>query len=104
MKLPACYLPGFKLILSCIRLVLGKAGGPAVASILGHLIFKIILCMQYTSPHMILASGPIQSFRAPIDEAIPQPDGKEGHQGHLSDDVVGDHVGDGGHGDEDAPV
>ena len=49
---------------------------------------------------MVLASGPIQVFSAPVDDAKPQPDGKEGHQGNLSDDIVGDHV-DGGHGDDD---
>ena len=34
--------------------------------------------------HMVLASGPIQVLRQPVDEPKRQPDGKEGHQGHLS--------------------
>ena len=33
---------------------------------------------------MVLASGPIQVLRQPVDEPKRQPDGKEGHQGHLS--------------------
>ena len=51
-------------------------------------------------PHMVLASGLIQDLGVVVDEAKREPDGKEGHQGHLSGDVVGDHV-DGGHGDDD---
>ena len=50
---------------------------------------------------MVLASGLIQDLGVVVDEAKRQPDGEEGHQGHLSGDVVGDHVDDGGHGDDD---
>ena len=48
---------------------------------------------------MVFASGLIQDLGVVVDEAKRQPDGEEGHQGHLSGDVVGDHV-DGGHGDD----
>ena len=95
------YLLGLKLIFSGLpfRAVLVKVLGPALASILGHLKFKIIFCSILIDkrPHMVLASGLIQDLGVVVDEAKGQPDGEEGHQGDLSGD---DHV-DGSHGDDD---
>ena len=53
------------------------------------------------SAYKVVASGLVQDFRVPVDEAKHQPDEEEGHQGHLGGDVVGDHVDGVGHEDDD---
>ena len=42
------------------------------------------------SAHIVVASGPIQYFCVPVDEAKRQPDEEEGHQGHLGGEGQGD--------------
>ena len=53
------------------------------------------------SAHKVVASGLVQDFRVPVDDAKRQPDEEEGHQGHLGVDVVGDHDGVGHEDDDD---